>query len=196
MLASSSLRTLATGLALLVVAGGVHLVRAQGGDAPDDEGSIPVTQRTDLTPAEMVEEAEGIQQSAGQLSSRVASMLDESRREQDIIRVTCLNDKLTQVNANVRTLDQRVTNLRDAVASSDAGRANHEYTVIVVLGQKFLVLDREAQQCIGQDVFETGATLVEMTTPESGPTDDVLLVEDPPDFPFPIVPSPASGDGT
>lgn len=192
MLSSNTVKTLATGLAVLVAVGGVHLVRAQNAST-DAEAVLPTEARANLTPAEMVEEAERTQTGATQLSSRVSSMLDEARRDQDIIRVTCLNDKLTQVNANGRTLDQRVTNLQDAVASSDAGRANHEYTVIVVIGQKLAVLDREAQQCIGQDVFETGATLVEMTVPSDTPGEEVVYVWDAPADPFPFMPPPNSG---
>src|SRR6266571_1178502 len=43
------------------------------------------------------------------LAQRISSMLEEARREADIIRVTCLNDKLTQVNANMRTAQSRMT---------------------------------------------------------------------------------------
>jgi hypothetical protein len=121
-------------------------------------------------------------------------MLDEARQERDIIRVTCINDKLTQVNANLRTVELRVTNLQDAIAAQDASRRNHEFTVIAVLGQKFVVLDREAAQCIGQDIFETGSTRVITEIDPNNPDDDPTVLPTPvvPEIPF--IPPPASAD--
>jgi hypothetical protein len=87
----------------------------------------------------------------------VRRMLDEARKAADIIRVTCLNDKLTQINANLKTAQSRLTALQAAV---DPDRRAHEYTVLSVLGQKLQVLDREAQQCVGQGMYDTGETKV------------------------------------
>ena len=74
-----------------------------------------------------------------------------------MIRVTCLNDKLTQINANLRTAQGRFTNLQRTV---DTDQRNHELTVLTVLGQKLQVLDQESNQCIGQDLYETGPTKI------------------------------------
>jgi hypothetical protein len=84
-------------------------------------------------------------------------MLDDARRDADVIRVTCLNDKLTQINANLRTAQVRYASLGRTV---DADQRKHEQTVLAVLGQKLAVLDQEANQCIGQDLYETGPTKI------------------------------------
>jgi hypothetical protein len=84
-------------------------------------------------------------------------MLEEARKESDIIKITCLDDKLTQINVNLRTAESRLDALRKAV---DPDRRIHEYTVLTVLGQKLQVLDQEAHQCVGQAMYETGATKV------------------------------------
>ena len=101
--------------------------------------------------------AEAIVQRATRLSERLTQLLDEARREADVIRVTCLNDKLTQVNANLRTAQNRLASLQKA---TDQEQRNHEFTVLSVLGQKFQVLEQRANQCIGQDLYETGPTKV------------------------------------
>jgi hypothetical protein len=103
------------------------------------------------------ESADAIVQRASNLSQRVAQMLDEARRDADMIRVTCLNDKLTQINANLRTAQGRLASLQKAV---DVDQRNHELTVLTVLGQKMQVLDQESNQCVGQDLYETGPTKV------------------------------------
>ncbi len=158
----------------------------------DEEAEVDVRKRADLSSDEQLQEAESIVRRGAQISRRVAAMLDQSRRERDIIRVTCLDDKLTQVNANLRTSEQRVKSLRDASAANDANRRKHEYTVITVLGQKFNVLEQEANQCVGQDLFDTGATRVTTDIDPDTPNEDPSTTPEPPPPPVPFIPPPAS----
>jgi hypothetical protein len=109
------------------------------------------------SPAEQMTAADAIVTRGTGLSQRVTQMLDDARREADVIRVTCLNDKLTQINANLRTAQSRYGSLQRTV---DAEQRKHELTVLSVLGQKLQVLDQEANQCIGQDLYETGPTKI------------------------------------
>lgn len=164
----------------------------QAGGSGDDEGEVPVRRRAQLTPAEQVAEAGRIEERGTQISRRVLNMLDEARRERDIIRVTCLNDKLTQINAHRRTLDQRRGNLQEAVNVGDESRRNHEFTVITVLGQHFRTLEQEANACIGQDIYETGATRVVVEIDPATPEEN-LVVQDPGQPEVPFIPPPESG---
>lgn len=109
------------------------------------------------SPAEQAAAAETLLTRATALSQRVTQMLDDARRDADVIRVTCLNDKLTQINANLRAAQSRQATLTRTV---DADQRMHELTVLNVLGQKLQVLDQEANQCIGQDLYETGPTKI------------------------------------
>lgn len=164
---------------------------------PDVGGGSEVSarRRADLTPAEQLAEAQRIQERGAALSRRVAGMLDEARRENDVTRVTCLDDKLTQINAHLRTLASRLESLQEASQLGDEGRRNHEFTVITVLGQNMTELDRAANECIGQDLFETGTTRVTTTIDPSVPDEDpgVVPVAPVPDVPF--IPPPAT-DGS
>ena len=167
---------------LLLGAGG--FAYAQGGsgtrDDSDDDGdgedaSADVQRRADLTPEEQLAEAEHIQTNAHSLQHRVMGMLDEGRREGDVVRVTCVDDKLTQINAHIDTLDERIVSLQEAVTLLDTGRRNHEYTVITVLGQTFEQLERDANLCVGQSMFETGTTRVVTEIDPNAPTGDPSL---------------------
>ncbi len=173
---------------------GLAVAQGEEDGAGDPEGSVDAQRRANLSPEEQLEEAHRIIVRGEDLSRRVQAMLDEARQERDIIRVTCVNDKLTQVNANLRTAQQRFEQLQDAVEAQDSSRRNHEYTVILVLGQKFVVLDREAAQCIGQDIFETGATRVLTEIDPGTPDDDPTLIYEIDDPPAPFIPPPRSGD--
>ncbi len=103
-------------------------------DGGEEEAQMQVRRAADMTPADQIAEGQRLLSNGQSLSLRVQGMLDQSRREGDVLRVTCLDDKLTQVNAHVRTLGDRVEALQEAVRLADEARRNHEYTVIVVLG--------------------------------------------------------------
>lgn len=186
--------------AMLVIAGlGLAVAQDRGGGGGEGDGQangdaeLPVQRRANLSGPEQIAEGERISTRGNQISRRVAAMLDEARRERDIIRVTCLNDKLTQVNANLRTVDQRQTSLRDAVRGNDDARRNHEFTVLTVLGQKFNVLEQESNQCVGQDIYETGTTRVITTIDPRTPVENPDIVPVPPGITVPFIPTPMSG---
>jgi hypothetical protein len=119
-------------------------------------------------------------------------MLEEARREGDIIRVTCLNDALTQLNTSLRMATRRSEDLRNSADSGDDSRRNHEFSVIAVIGQRFSTLDRAANQCVGQDLFETGATQISTTIDPLTPEEDLATDPAPLEVPQPIVPPPDS----
>jgi hypothetical protein len=110
-----------------------------------------------LTAAEQLTAANDILNRGAKLSQRVGQLLDEARREADMIRVTCLNDKLAQVNANLNTAQTRLTAFQKA---TDDDQRNHEFTVLSVLGQKFQALEQATNGCVGQDLYDTGPTKV------------------------------------
>src|SRR5688572_11909675 len=82
------------------------------GDADAETAEVPVRRRADLSGPEQLAETEKIFESATMARQRVAGLLDEARREADMIKVTCLNDKLTQINANYTNLEKRVEELK------------------------------------------------------------------------------------
>jgi len=132
---------------------------ASAGLSAQENQEEPAAERPP-TQAEQLAFAERVLQSAEQTSAAVSRMIDQSRSERDLIRMSCLNDKLSQVGANSSAAQGRSDALRSAVEAGDTTRANHEYTVLSVLLQKLELLRQEAGQCIGQDVYETGAARI------------------------------------
>lgn len=191
-------RSALVALLIMIAVGGIGYVAAQDeggddGDAGDGAtGEIAARRRADLTPAEQLAESQRTTERGEQLSRRVASMLDEARRENDVIRVTCLDDKLTQINAHRRTLGARTESLQEASQVGDEGRRNHEFTVISVLAQNLTELERAANECIGQDIFETGTTRVTTTIDPNTPDEDPTVLPEVPGPDVPIIPPPGS----
>jgi hypothetical protein len=166
-MSSNKTRAAAVALAVACIGGSVLGVRAQTTGTTGSvgtEGSVRGSgvgardaSQPQLTQADQLGSADAIVNRGSTLSQRVSQMLDDARREADVIRVTCLNDKLTQINANLRTAQSRYSNLQRTI---DSDQRNHELTVLSVLGQKLQVLDQEANQCVGQDLYETGPTKI------------------------------------
>ncbi|MCC7537425.1 MAG: hypothetical protein IT379_14475 [Deltaproteobacteria bacterium] len=180
--------------ATLVLGVGVGAAVAQDrGRDTAQEGEISGRRRARLTGPEQREEGRRMVRRGEQISRRVTGLLDDARRERDILRITCLNDRLTQVNVNLRTAHVRIRALEDAIEGNDESRRNHEFTIIIVLDQKWRQLEREAQECIGTGMFDTeGRTSVRVWVvgvPDDDPTqiNDVGIIFDVP------MPPPSSG---
>jgi hypothetical protein len=181
------------GAALLVLAGFAGHVQAQA-SAGTPTSTSTSTRRVAVDSAEQTANVRGVVQRGAVLAQRLSMMLEEARREADIIRVTCLNDKLTQTNANMRTAQTRLAAFESA---PDTEQKSHEATVLNVLGQKFQLLDQEANRCVGQDLYETGSTkvLTEIDTAQLPFEKDVAQPPPPPPPIVPILPLAASGLG-
>jgi hypothetical protein len=136
-----------------------------------------VQSRAAVTPAEQAAQADTIQRRAGQLAERLSKMLDEARRDKDIMRANCINRKLTEVNANTRNIEQRARALKDAASTNDEARRSHEFTVLTVLSQKLESLDSEATQCLGQSVYEPGASQIVTTIQQGSPTVNPSVID-------------------
>jgi hypothetical protein len=123
---------------VLGLTAGVSLAQTGDSEGAAEPGGAEAEVRrlADLTDADMLAEAEAIEGRATRLSSRMMRMLDESRQDRDIIRVTCLNAKLTETHATERSIEARATAVRESIASGDTSRRNHEYTVSVRAGSE------------------------------------------------------------
>ena len=119
-------------------------------------------------------------------------MLDDARRQKDVVKTTCLSDKLAQIEVATRSAKERVGALKSATARGDNDLRNHEFSVLVVLRQRTEQLDAEANQCIGEEIgFPSDSTKITYSIdpniapvdPGTGPGDTVVIVP----------PLPASG---
>jgi len=183
-------------LAALVAGGSLGYATAQEGETTVDVATVqPMGEQPDdaMSPAEQVEAATAAVESASASCGAQSSALQGAKREKDIIRATCLDDKLSQCNANLQNMKRRQTALNEAIAEGDGGRANHESTVINVLSQKFKMLAQAANQCVGQDLFETGDTQVKEEVDLFAPRENPSVTRRVPDWPIPFIPPPVSG---
>ena len=175
---------------------GYAVAQESGTSTVDVVKVAPVGAQTDetaLSPAAQRQAAELAVASASSSCAAQSQAHQSAKRDNDIIRATCLDDKVSQCEANLQNLKRRQAALNDAIAAGDAGRANHESTVIAVLSQKFKMLAQAANQCVGQDLFDTGDTQTRSEVDLFAPDQDPTVIPPIPAWPIPFIPPPISG---
>ena len=123
--------------------------------------------------------------------TEVLGRLEEARATKDVVKLNCVNEKLTQVKGLLRISEQSDVALQEAVAKKDATGAEHEYSKVSIAKTKVEQLRSEAEQCIGQLAFRTDENLsIEVEVPDYLPTGDPTQVQPP--IPIDSRPPPAS----
>lgn len=184
-------------LGLLLAGSGLDYALAQGRDATVDVVKVEsVNARAEprtLSPRQQMQAADAAVAEATATCAAQAQALQSAKSEKDIIRATCVDDKLAQCNANLQNLKRRQAALNESIQANDAGSRNHEFAVIGVLSQKFKMLEQAANQCVGQDLFDTGDTKVTQEVDLFAPDADPAVVAPVPAPPIPYIPPPVSG---
>jgi DNA-binding FrmR family transcriptional regulator len=122
------------------------------------EGQVGFQRKTSLTPQEQLAEgAKHLSRMEG-AAGGVRKMLEEARRQRDVVKTLCLNDKLSQIDVAVRSARDRRQQLQAAVNRNDVELSNHEFTIMTVLRQRSEQLVAEANQCIGEESAFVGDT--------------------------------------
>jgi hypothetical protein len=157
-------------------------------DTPDDTIQQSMTKRAEVPGAQMITNADGLLVKMREILKRVVQLQGIARKQKDVIKLNCVNDKLLQVKQLVNIGESNKTNLEEAVARDDESGRYDYYSNITIANEQVQTLGAEAEQCIGQDLSFLGPT---ETTVEGGdePDDPTSLGE--PDFPA-VEPVPVS----
>ncbi len=146
------------------------------------------------SPAEQLAQAETLLGKIQGASQTINDQLRIARKERDVVRVLCLNDKLNQVDVALSSAKDRMAALSMAVQRKDADRSRHEFTVLDVLADRVQALVNESSQCVGEETGFIGEAEVSVTIdpnlPDDGSSEGGSQLTAPPP------PSPAIGSGT
>jgi hypothetical protein len=86
-----------------------------------------------LAPEELLDRAKAFVLRIEQSSESISRQLQAARKERDVVRVLCLNDKLNQVDVALGSARDRLGSLRTAESRVDVDRSRHEFAVLEVL---------------------------------------------------------------
>jgi hypothetical protein len=152
-----------------------------GAQAPGD-ADISARRRPTLSPQEMVTQANDYRDRMEKMLKQVQGLVEQAKKDKDVIRLNCVADKLAQLKANIAVVDRALQDLRDAIGRRDDGETGHQYSKIAIVHSKVQVLGAEAQACVGQDLAFIGATQVDVDDSGVPPGD----FTNPPNPDFPV----------
>jgi hypothetical protein len=135
-------------------------------------GVLEQPESLDLSPDERLDRAKGFVDAIDRAAQSIQRQLQSARKDRDVVRVLCLNDKLNQVDVALRSARDRVGLLGAAVERKDADRARHEYTVLEVLNDRVRTLVNESSQCIGEETGFIGDAEVSVSIDPNLPDGD------------------------
>jgi hypothetical protein len=160
---------------ILVVVSAVALAQAPAGDAP------PPTEASKVSDSQKVKDSAAAVSRMGGALKDVLAKLEEARATKDVVKLNCVNEKLTQIKGLLRISQASDTALQEAVARKETSSAEHEYMKVSIARSKVEQLRAEAEQCIGQLAFRTDENLsVDVTVPDDLPAGDPTTIPPPP----------------
>jgi hypothetical protein len=142
------------------------------GPASAQNNSASVSRPAGLTDAQKLEKsAENLERMKASLRN-VLSKVEEARSEKDVVKLNCVNEKLTQVKGLIKVAEQADIALHEALTAKDPA-ADSEFTKIGIAKSKVDALKGDAEQCIGQLAYIVDEkTTVEVQAPQGLPGQD------------------------
>lgn len=174
---------------LSFLGGYVLAQNAPPADQPSDV-DVPMKKRANISPADMTKQVEQYQQRMQEVFRRVVQLQEVARKQKDVIKLNCVNDKLLQIKQLMNISDNARTNLQEAITRGDEEGRYHEFGRVTIADQQISILGTEAENCIGEDLSFLGPTEVIVEQPEE--PDDPTRPQDPliPEVEAPPVASP------
>ncbi len=173
------LRRLSSSAAIVAFLG-VGVAFAAG--AVDSDVGIDFRKNITLTPQETLTQAKDYYKKMMDVQKRVLMLQAKAKKDKDVVKLNCVDDKLTQIRGHLTVSDQSMASLQSDVARGDDAGRQHQFTRLTILYQKVVTLGTEAEQCIGEDVSYIGATRVDVeidpSIPPTDPTEPPLPVPD------------------
>lgn len=137
------------------------------------EADLAFSKQANLSPAETLAQSKDYVGKMQDRLRKVVELQEVAKKQKDIIKLNCVNDKLLQVKGHIAVNDQAVSNLNEAIAKGDDATRQHEFTRITILYQKTEVLGTEAENCIGDSEIYVGRAVVEVVIDPSIPQVDL-----------------------
>lgn len=119
--------------------------------------------------------------------TEVLSRVDDARHERDLLKLLCLDERVSQIKVLLTVAEQAEMSLTEAVISQDDGAAAVEQSKISIARAKVDGLRGEAAACIGQlayDVEEKTEVVVEEPEDFRPEDDSVVIRPSPRDDPY------------
>jgi hypothetical protein len=167
--------------AVLLGASALYAQQAPVAPGSDPEVSVPMGKEAQVPAAAMQSRARDLTAQVNSDKGRVDQLRAEARKQKDILKLNCINDKLAQIRQLQGILGEAADRLAVAIATSDEAERYHRYTIITISAEKVRTLRGEAEACIGEAVAYLGPLdlgVDEPAIPDDPTVDDPLDGDD------------------
>jgi hypothetical protein len=113
------------------------------------------------------------------LLTKAIDLLAAARRDKDIVRLNCVQEKVTALKALLRVGEQASVSIQESVARGDADTADYEFQRVAVARSRSQQMSAEANSCVGVDAVYTGPVSREVEIDPEIPTRDPTLKVEP-----------------
>jgi hypothetical protein len=157
---------------------GLLLLAAPALAARDDSNDHTYDDTAKLSTDEKVEIAtKAVEEMRGVLAGTL-DRLKQAQDEQDMVRINCVNDKLSAVRGLVKISEQSEISLREAATRKVADLVDHEFTKITIARSRVESLRVEVEGCVGEAAAYTGGTDVSLVIDPDIRVDDPTVIDE------------------
>jgi hypothetical protein len=129
--------------------------------APDEEAKKAAKP---ITAAEISKRSDELSAQMGQDLVHVGRLQQRARKEKDVIKLNCVNDKLVQMKAMMNLADDKRTQITDALTLGN-GRAPERFADFQTSASQIRKLREEADVCVGVGVDSAGDSKLNISNP-------------------------------
>jgi len=177
---------------LCIAPGSAVVSGAEGGERNASDATVEM--RDDIPEEQMLSYSQQQIEKSKYVEMFVLSMMETARKEKDTVKILCIDDKLTQIQALMKSIESRMISLDSALKSQDSGAARHHFVIVQVSLNKLNGLRVQADTCVGNSDIVIGATESEVSVSEEITTEEPTTPEQEIFTPEPTVrPTVASG---
>jgi hypothetical protein len=152
------------GLAVTVAAGSL-LAQPAGDAGKTPDVTIPMEKQVTLSPREMQVRTESMINEMKGMLDRVLAIQQMARKQKDVIRLNCVNDRLLQVKKLLNIAEASRNDLVEAIAADSETERYHQFTKVTISHEQVSVLRDEAEACVGEELIFLGPTEVVVDRP-------------------------------
>jgi len=159
-------------LATALVFGGVLYADNEGGagDDPNKKTTEKVAdkeaEKVEYTPTEMMHEVNKLVKKMVQGLREVVKIQKVARKQQDVIKLNCVNDKLLQIKQLVNIADGAALEIVEAIEQNDESERYHQFGKIVIGEEQVRGLVEEAKNCMGEELIYIGPLDIDVDKPD------------------------------
>ncbi|WP_428261169.1 hypothetical protein [Haliangium sp.] len=119
----------------------------------------------ELAPQDMVMAADRLIGEIGDARGAVVEVQSAAREDKDVLRSNCVDDKLAQLDQLLEIATAARADLAAMVAAGDREGRLHHYGLITVSQERAVLVQAEADACIGEEMRFEGDTDIDVTDP-------------------------------